>query len=412
MSDGRQMRGQIVPQGQTKLALAELKSVQWAQGQQLLMAIYQVAARVYFRLRQIPIIGWYILFMEMSVVFSWTLVHNLPWPQIVLDIISRVDSITFRILDFIQQRLEWWWDVASVRLMWFRESVENFLDRNLTIIDHYFARLQDLIMAIYRAIMKPIRPIVDAATTYSSQMTGLKTTDGKQSMSSGSRRRNSEGYEEEDNEDLGDEEYLSDASIDTKRLTKEDSGGLEVTTILDAAEKLGAFLSKLSLGKRKLEAENTENFPVLEEVPLQAGVESDKDLSMSLETVICKQLATLQNSFETWIRNAFLADLDSINDANLVNDDFIDLTRKDTMQHENPWRIILVYFDTSLASVHFKRAMEAVIQIASAFLISTCCHENESRNCLNVKDDINLGLAGNILQFQLLIQAKLQKRSH
>ncbi|KAK7078768.1 hypothetical protein SK128_015064 [Halocaridina rubra] len=41
----------------------------------------------------------------------------------------------------------------------------------------------------------------------------------------GSARRNSEGYDEEDNEDIGEEDYLSDASLDSKRLMKEDAGG-------------------------------------------------------------------------------------------------------------------------------------------------------------------------------------------
>jgi hypothetical protein len=47
-----------------------------------------------------------------------------------------------------------------------------------------------------------------------------------------------------------------------------------------AVEKLGALLAKLPL-QRRLEADNYANFSVLEEVLLQAVVESDKLLSIS-----------------------------------------------------------------------------------------------------------------------------------
>ena len=47
---------------------------------------------------------------------------------------------------------------------------------------------------------------------------------------------------------------------------------------MDAAEKLRAFLVKLPLWKRRLEADNCANFLMLEEVLLRAGVESDAEL--------------------------------------------------------------------------------------------------------------------------------------
>ena len=52
---------------------------------------------------------------------------------------------------------------------------------------------------------------------------------------------------------------------------------------MDDAENLQTLLAKLPLRKRRLEADNFANFPMLEEVLLQDGVERDKALSISLQ---------------------------------------------------------------------------------------------------------------------------------
>ncbi|XP_042236517.1 protein ZBED8-like [Homarus americanus] len=116
-------------------------------------------------------------------------------------------------------------------------------------------------------------------------------------------------------------------------------------TIMGAAERLQAFLAKLPLWKRRLEADNYANFPMLEEALLQDGIESDKALSISLQAEFCRHLDTLQNSFkgyfclgdlkvETWIRNPFLADIDCISDEDLAKDDLIDLKTKERIRNE------------------------------------------------------------------------------
>ncbi|XP_042210759.1 protein ZBED8-like [Homarus americanus] len=116
-------------------------------------------------------------------------------------------------------------------------------------------------------------------------------------------------------------------------------------TIMDAAERLQAFLIKLPLWKRRLEADNYANFPKLEEVLLQDGTESDEALSISLQAEFCRHLDTLQNSFkgyfcsgdlkvETWIRNPFLADIDCLSDEDLAKDDLIDLKTKEMLRNE------------------------------------------------------------------------------
>uniref|UniRef100_A0A7M4F4W3 Zinc finger BED-type containing 5 n=1 Tax=Crocodylus porosus TaxID=8502 RepID=A0A7M4F4W3_CROPO len=110
-------------------------------------------------------------------------------------------------------------------------------------------------------------------------------------------------------------------------------------TIMDATEKLQAFLAKLLIWKKRVEANILANFQILEEVLYQNGAEIQNSLSISLKREICEHLETLQNSFksyfyldgikvEPWIRNLFLPDINCIEDVNLAKDELIDLRTK------------------------------------------------------------------------------------
>jgi hypothetical protein len=75
--------------------------------------------------------------------------------------------------------------------------------------------------------------------------------------------------------------------------------GPEVT-IMEASEKLQAFLAKLSIWKRRVEADIVAKFQMLEEVLYQDGCEIQNSLSISLKREICKHLETLQNTFKSY----------------------------------------------------------------------------------------------------------------
>jgi hypothetical protein len=92
---------------------------------------------------------------------------------------------------------------------------------------------------------------------------------------------------------------------------------------MDATEKLQAFLAKLSIWTKRVEADILANFQMLEEVLYQDGAEIQNSLSISLKREICEHLQTLQNSLksylyldgikvEPWIRNPFLSVINSI----------------------------------------------------------------------------------------------------
>jgi hypothetical protein len=57
-----------------------------------------------------------------------------------------------------------------------------------------------------------------------------------------------------------------------------------------------ALLAQLPLWKRRTEVDNYVNFPMLEEILLQAANETDEAVSLSLQAEIRQQLKTLQNS--------------------------------------------------------------------------------------------------------------------
>jgi hypothetical protein len=128
--------------------------------------------------------------------------------------------------------------------------------------------------------------------------------------------------------------YLADIFNHMKEINLSIQGS-EVT-IMDATEKLQAFLAKLSIWKKRVEADIVANFQMLEEVLYQDGCEIQNSLSISLKREICEHLETYQKSFksyfyldgikvEPWICNPFLSDINCIEKADLAKDGNIDL---------------------------------------------------------------------------------------
>ena len=70
-------------------------------------------------------------------------------------------------------------------------------------------------------------------------------------------------------------------------------------TIMDAAEKLIAFLLKLSLWKCRLEVGDYANFPLLEDLFLKDETRKESDIFISMRKEFCSHLDTLQTSLES-----------------------------------------------------------------------------------------------------------------
>ena len=107
-------------------------------------------------------------------------------------------------------------------------------------------------------------------------------------------------------------------------------------TIMDAAEKLNAFLLKLSCCKCRLEVGSYANFPLFEDLILKNETLTESDIFISTRKEFCSHLDTLQTSLEgyfnlgslkgeAWIRSPFLIDLNSTDDKDPNKDDLIDL---------------------------------------------------------------------------------------
>jgi hypothetical protein len=61
---------------------------------------------------------------------------------------------------------------------------------------------------------------------------------------------------------------------------------------MDAIEKLQAFLAKLSIRKKRVEADILANFQMLEDVLYQNGIVIQYSLPISLKREVCKHLET------------------------------------------------------------------------------------------------------------------------
>lgn len=198
------------------LALAQLQAVKWVASQEAVKRVYGALQPRYHTLRQTAILGWFIVFYEAVVVWWWTFLHNLPWPQMLLRLLDAVDSRVVVILDVAQQRLEWWWDATGVRLMWLRESLLIYLDYYLTKIDAFLLRVQDAVIALFTMLLRPV------ANLYRRVVPATKHEAGSRP-----RRRDEQESDLNDDEDTEfGEDYLSDASTDSRRLLKSGARGV------------------------------------------------------------------------------------------------------------------------------------------------------------------------------------------
>ncbi|KAL4104806.1 hypothetical protein QTP88_020082 [Uroleucon formosanum] len=146
-------------------------------------------------------------------------------------------------------------------------------------------------------------------------------------------------------------------------------------TIMDASEKINAFVSKISLWKRRLQSENLPNFPTLE----QELSKNNIALSSSMKAQICEHLDVLENSFgnyfdftfsksEIWLRNPFLVDLNTIDDSDLVKDELIDLKSKEMARHDFQTKnLIEFWYSLTMA---YPRAVSTAMKFLIPFATS------------------------------------------
>jgi len=195
--------------------------------------------------------------------------------------------------------------------------------------------------------------------------------------------------------------------------------GKEVT-IMDVSEKINAFVSKISLWKRRLQSENLPNFPTLEQVLSKNNIA----LSSSIKAQICEHLDVLENSFsnyfnftfsksEIWLRSPFFMDLNTIDDSDLVKDELIDLRSKEMARHDLQTKN-LIEFWCSLTKAYLRavsRTMTFLIPFATTYLcefgFSTMVTiKTKARNRLNIKDDMRVALSNTVPDFKAILQSK------
>ena len=202
-------------------------------------------------------------------------------------------------------------------------------------------------------------------------------------------------------------------------------------TVMDATERLQAFLNKLPLFQRRLEKSNLANFPLLDEVVISAAEGSTEgSLPDNIKGEISEHLSTLQRSFDgyfcqeiarkdLWIRNPFLCDLDNIDDSDLAKDDLIDLRTREVLRSAFSCNTLIEFWCAQLDSYPqlAKRAVLTLLPFATTYLceagFSTLLTiKTKARNKLNAEDDMRVALSKTVPRFKLLIDHKKQQISH
>jgi hypothetical protein len=200
--------------------------------------------------------------------------------------------------------------------------------------------------------------------------------------------------------------------------------------VVDAVEKLQAFMSLLAVWKRRVEKDNCANFPCVEQVLAQGETSATVSLPPSLKKSICDHLETLQtafdnyfmlddNNFDPWIRNPFRVDLNRIDDKDLAKDELIDLRTKQVLQMEFDTKTLPEFWCTLAAAYPLlaKRAMAVLIPFVTTYLCESgfstlVAIKTKNRNRLNACDDMRVALSKTAPQFRALVDSKQQQRSH
>ncbi|XP_063885693.1 uncharacterized protein LOC135114015 isoform X2 [Scylla paramamosain] len=214
-----------------RLAVAELQAVKWVVSQAVVKRVYDGLKPRYQTLRRTAILGWFLVMYEAVVVWWWTFLHSLPWPEALLALLEGADSRVVAVLDLAQQKIEWWWDASGVRLMWLRESILTFLDYYLTKIDSFLLRVQDVIIAALTYLLKPV------ATLYRRI---VPATEWEAATRARRRDEQESDFIEDDDTEFG-EDYLSDASTDSRRLLRTGPGGVSYGRQCTTAMAEGKF---------------------------------------------------------------------------------------------------------------------------------------------------------------------------
>ena len=201
-------------------------------------------------------------------------------------------------------------------------------------------------------------------------------------------------------------------------------------TIMDAAEKLNAFLLKLFLWKCRLELGDYANFPLLEDLIWKDKTRKESHIFISMRKKFCSHLNALQTFFEgyfnlgslkdeAWIRNPFLIDLNSIDDEDPNKYDFIDLRTSKLLQIEFNATSLKNSWCSQQHSYQLlaKQAISTLIPFATTYRSEAAFSalvtiKTKQRNHLDFQHDMRVALSKAQPQFSVLVQKRQQQASH
>ena len=188
-------------------------------------------------------------------------------------------------------------------------------------------------------------------------------------------------------------------------------------TILDGGEKVRSFRDKLTLWGRRVNSGNFANFPLLDEITSDlshpAGPKIRADIITHLETLQVNfegYFEVVQTSLNAWVRCPFSFSLGEISHNDPAKDELLDLRQNQklctdfgSMELKQFWCQIGESFP-----ILAKRAYDVLVPYVTTYLCESgfsalLTIKTNSRNKLNVEDDMRVALSKTSPRIELLV---------
>ena len=188
-----------------------------------------------------------------------------------------------------------------------------------------------------------------------------------------------------------------------------------------------ALAAKLLLWKSRVASENYANFQLVEDALQQSKSKMPKVLQEEISDHLQMLILSFENYFDSrddphvnsWVRNPFIFDINSLPDSNLFKDELIDLQSLEVLHHEFKLKKIGDFWCS--ARTVCPKAAEYAIRMIIPFTTTYLCEsgfstlvtiKSNSRNRLQASDDMRVALSSTLPNFRELVDKKQEQKSH
>lgn len=118
------------------LNLAPLHSVLLLQSCPRLQDAHGYSVTALDKAREYRIIDWIAAIIKFQLVWTWTLLHSIPWPSSVIQAVHWLDEKLEAALLLMFDKFEWLEDNISIRGMRFVEASLEYVQRGIVLVDY------------------------------------------------------------------------------------------------------------------------------------------------------------------------------------------------------------------------------------------------------------------------------------